>query len=288
MNFIKEKYFELLLSAIIALVTYIGANELSKIKDDIATLSCDAAVTAVEVVQRDFEKNLASYSIDDMDINSPPFKSFKRVFNRFDKRLASCADGKTTQTEVSSLLAGMEHYMSKEYQQALDKFVKLDISRSVPNILIGAAKYRIASANYGSGNSKALVDQAVRHFQRAAELSKLEMDSTPTQAILARRECNPLMAAGNRDDEALLCFQSVVKRGFQNANVYYNLSAISSRNRDYKSAIEYYKHYLDNGARIQGNRNYTLQDDDFELFILKDSNYRNTFLNLTKQESQMP
>jgi len=285
MNFIKDKLFELLLTAIISLVTYIGVSELSKIKGEIRALECDVAITSVEVVYRNFEKNISNYSVDDLDVKTPPFNAFEMVIDRFNERLLQCKYGKTLQTQMISLIDGLKSYFNKEYEKSLVSFNKLEKSRSLSQTLLGISKYRVALSNPRSIEYEPLIEQSTIHFQQATKYGKLEMSSSSIQAVLARRECNPLMFSRKQEMRALKCLKNIVKRGLENANVFYNMAAITSSNGKYSDSINYFKEYLNRGARRHGNRTYTLQDDDFEKYIMVDEKYGPQFINLVNQES---
>jgi hypothetical protein len=263
MEFVKKHLFEILISAIVGSLGYIGKQEL----DRLHKLTCTAVATSVAAGYENVSQALGGMSsFDDLRDNSKPVRALQQIATDFSDELQKCDKGKNLLKEIHALLNGLRGYIRKDYTAAAKNFETMNMENSLPHHLLGAA-YAHASMNAnGLAEIARLRRQAEDQLSQALHLAREESGGTVKEAVLLNIKCKQHLVARTPDANVLAeqCFRDVIAKKYDDYNTHYNLACIYSRMGRFKEAVASFVKYMDNGGSIKDARVQAEKDPDFE------------------------
>ncbi|MCH8055851.1 MAG: hypothetical protein IH857_06845 [Deltaproteobacteria bacterium] len=190
-----------------------------------------------------------SRTLASLKATSPPIRTLAVLADDFGEFLKDCEKEKSTLAFIRSLHAGLISYVSKEFDDAIKKFEKLDQTRSLTHQLLGSALYELAHRLKGD-EQKRVQERAIAHLDIASDYVVFEAAGADMAKALLLTNCRPHIAnktpAANR--AALKCLTKIVERGLADYNTYFNIGFKHLRLEEYKLAIQNFKKSADHGG----------------------------------------
>ena len=144
MAFFSDHIIELLIAAVLALAGIIGTHELNEVN----TLLCKVATSTAELQYESIELDLISMgSLDDLTVTSPPLEEASTALKRFNDTLKLCDEGESLRQQYGVLQDGLNAYVNKDFDHAIDSFKKLPQKRSVTHRLLASSYDRKADVD---------------------------------------------------------------------------------------------------------------------------------------------
>jgi hypothetical protein len=267
MKFIREHMFEILLSVIIALITYLGTQELNRINQVV----CLSVANSTEVTYDNITTALSGLSsFDDLRDNARQIRDLQSISDSFRRELAACDKGQRILKETQMLVSGLHAYINHNYTQAAKDFGSLNLERSLPHYLLGATYGHASETQPPPPNAEELRSKAERQFGLALDMAREESGGSIKEAVLLTLKCKKQLIKKTLEanKSAIDCFNDLVIKKYDDYNTYYNLACLHSRQGEFDLTLDNFKIYLDRGGSTKDSRTQAEQDPDF-IYIRK-------------------
>lgn len=265
MSFFKEHIIETYTTVLVALLGIVGTLMITGVRSDVQNLECSVSSVTVGNAYNRIELSLLGKTVDDLKIDSDYLKTLSELEDDFERPLSACKRGSHQLKNVIALRAGLSEYANKDYAGAINEFDKLDQANSLTQYLLAASKFHLLDYNLSKPEIKnKLKIEIASHLQTSIRLASEMPVSAATFRTLTRLRCASLMV--NRDSQsnigAIECLNAIIKKGDDDHNTYYNLSALYSREKNFPKSVEYLKACLDkNGASYIGRHEIEADSD---------------------------
>jgi tetratricopeptide (TPR) repeat protein len=241
-NWIKEHVFELLGTAIVGLLAFVGQEHLSALDKEVRETSCKVNTLGAKNQLEEFEVGFLGRPMDDLRIDSREMKNLKYLRDAISP-LSSCSEGKTLAHDVGEMYSGLSEYVDHQYEFALQHFDNLPKDHAITQQLLGSANYRRgAQLDHSSPEYKIALERANRNSEQFLALANEEIGGLAKLPVITRYVCNTASrdtSSAETQTKAENCLNDLVAQNIADHNTYYNLAAIRARSNDFKASLEY-------------------------------------------------
>lgn len=240
MEYFRDHIIETCFAVIVTLLGIIGKVTIDGIRTDVQNLECSVSVVTVNSSYERIELALLGTTIDDLKIDSDYIKDLDKLKNDFEKPLSHCKRGIRQLKWIIALKSGLSKYLSKDYEKAIKEFDKLEVTNSLNQYLLGAAKFHLINHEiYNIKEEKKLKLQISNHLENSIQLASERPASTATFRTVKRLRCISLMVNQNKRSNiaAIDCLKEIIMNKNDTHNTYYNLAALHSREKNFQESL---------------------------------------------------
>ncbi len=268
-----EHIFQILISALVSLVTVIGTFFLTTIKSEVDGLQCRMAEFGANNEYESVQLKLVGTAMEDLKRESDYYRALQRVISGYQAPLSLCTEGKRVLSDIVAYRDGVDAVIDRDWDTALKKFELISVRTALSEKSIASVQFHQYLVYKEQNNPKAndVASQARARLASAYSLASMESNNLAKQNSIAYLHCDQLLLAGN-DNNAVKCLSDLVKSGYATYVVYYNLAALSAKHSNFDEAITDMTLCMNAPGAYNQRRSDIEGDPDFKS-ILADANY---------------
>jgi hypothetical protein len=237
-KWVWEHVFQILITALVSLVTIIGTYLLATIKGELDSLQCRVSQYAAANEFRSVQLKLVMVPLEDARRDSESYNSLASVISGYEVPLNLCDKGKKVLSDIVAYRSGLDSFIDRDWTTALKKFQSISTRTALSEKSIATVLVHQYLQYKEQNNPEAphLEEQMRARLASAYDLASKESDYSAKETAIAYMRCDQMLL--DKDvDRAVSCLDDLVTSGFGNYAVHYNIAALSARQGKFDRAL---------------------------------------------------